>query len=216
MARAFSVYRRRPHYVDLLLPFDSSIATWEFQGSDFFDGTYTTFATIGANGYRTPGIFSSDYIDSQFRGKVRFLFDPDFYSAINPKVVDDDSFWVKVITTTKAGVVNPASGAQVILPYVAIPYRTFVLEGTALNATEPNAQEIQLPMLCRNFNIQNNGGVDILIKFEPYGDEYNVTPVASDGINYLTVSQTISQIYLRGDGGNAEFRASFEIHNMDS
>lgn len=215
MARAFSVYRRRPHYVDLLLPFDSTILTWEFQAAQYFDGSYTTFATVGGNGFRSPGIFTSDYVDSQFRGKVRFVFDPDYFTVTNGDVVDDDTFWVKVITTTRAGVVSGASGAQPIMPYYAIPYRTFILQGTAYDASEPDAQEIQLPQLCKNFNIQNNGSVDILVKFEPSGDEFNIKPVSTDGVDFMTVSQTISQVYVRGDGGNADFRASFEIHNQE-
>jgi len=110
--------------------------------------------------------------------------------------------------------VSPDSGAQVILPYYPIPFRTFILEGSAPNVIEDNALEIQLPMLCKNFSVQNMGPSNLLIKFEPMGDEFSVVPVNAAGVNYTTVSQTISQIYMRGDGGTTDIRASFEIHNQ--
>ncbi|KKM07707.1 hypothetical protein LCGC14_1731200, partial [marine sediment metagenome] len=73
--------------------------------------------------------------------------------------------------------------------------------------------EIQLPMQCNDFEIKNDGAIDLLFSFNPTGGEYlipsNVAPFSSVS-KYIT---SVSQIFLRGSGDTTTFSSIWTLRN---
>ncbi len=115
---------------------------------------------------------------------------------------------------TTTGAVNILEAPHLILPYSTQPNRSFILNGTAPNKADlAHSLEIQLPMQVNDLQVQNNGGVDIYVAFEPTGPEFTVTPLSSSFTNLKTIFQSTSQIFVRGNGSSSIFNVIAAARN---
>ena len=209
MARNISIARRRPNLVDLvanILPSSGSVTTsLTFQASTSFDGSYTTFATIPVGGFASPKLYNNDSVGQRVPdGTTRFLFDPVFYS-----LVDTTPIYIKYAPVSISNTTGTYSAIHVVLPYSNTPNRSFVMRGTF----PASSLEIQLPMTCNDFRIQNESAVNLLVAFEPGGTEYAITPNANGPTTLVQTYTSISQIFIHGNAGTALGSAIFTERN---
>jgi len=217
MARNLSVYRRRAGLVDIIFPARPGAKSYEFFASPNWDTVMASFQVVPARGFRSPGVPDVGMSDGQFRGKTRFLFNPADYTTAVPAVDDAKPFYVSIVQTDWDGTVHPAEAQHLILPYSPAPNRPLVLKGTApAGATIASSFEVQLPMQCRNFRFQVNGGADAYVAFEPSGPEVRVPALS---VEFTTVDSTFpagTQLFMRGDGVATVIEVLAEIHNNPS
>jgi hypothetical protein len=232
MARYLSVYRRRPNLVDINLPSGPSATTptspesranaasYNFQVAANFDGSYTTFQNVPASGgYRSPSVVDISFSSEQFSQSrqpflTRFQFAPSDYMTggkvntvfTSVGVSDLTPLWIRVQQVNRDSTTNTPDSGMLILPYPVVPNRAIVLSGTAPNAGSlANSLEIQLPMEVNNIQIQNNGGAILYVAFEPTGPEFQVPVLSGDFLNLVTTYVSISQLFVRGNGGTVPF-----------
>jgi hypothetical protein len=215
MARSLSITRRRVGLVDLSLQARPNVAAYQFYAAANFDAAFTQFALVPAGGLRSPSLNTDiQFVVGQFRGLTRFLFDPNDYTTAVPAVNDANPFFVQIKQVSTAGVVGPAEAMHLILPYNPSPNRSFVLNGSAPSeASLANSLEIQLPMLCNDWEFQVNGAADLFVAFEPSGPEFTVNPLSSDFTNYRHVYTKVSQVFIRGNGAPTAINAIFTEYN---
>lgn len=80
MSREFSIVRRKPQLVDMVIDARSSTAYYMVYASNNFDGSFSKFATLPASGKKSVSVNIVEYPDSRYRGKTRFLFNPNDYA----------------------------------------------------------------------------------------------------------------------------------------
>jgi hypothetical protein len=112
------------------------------------------------------------------------------------------------------GAVNILEPPQLILPFSSQPNRPVVLSGTAPSAVSlATSLEIQLPMQVNNIQVQNTGGANLYVAFEPTGPEFVVYPLASAFTNLYETYPAASQIFVRGSGGTTTFNMISALRN---
>lgn len=240
MARILSLYRRRPNLIDVNLqsgPFaPSAVATgkvaasYDFQVSSNFDGTFTTFQNVPASGgYRSPtaqdpvaGFDSEQFSQSRTPYLTRFKFNPVDYmtgGAVNTVfttrgVSDLTPIWIKIVKNNQDGTSDPASAPHMILPYASTPNRTVLIAGVAPDVGSlATSLEIQLPMQVNNIQVQNTGGANLFVAFEPTGAEWTVFPLSTEFENLYETFTATSQIFVRGNGATTTFEVIAALRN---
>lgn len=217
MARSISIYRRKPNLVDLFIRQRPGIREYQFKaGTNFDDAAPTLFATVPSCGMKSVSVpDDTGFVDGQFRGMTRFRFNPADYVATVPAVNDALNLFVKFAPVTIAGVVGPDEAYHMILPSNPVgPQRPIIISGSAPNEADlAHSLELQLPMLCNNWEIQVNGGAIVYVAFDPAGAEWAVDPVAANFIKFDKVYPSISQIFVRGNAAVSAFTAIFTERN---
>lgn len=216
MARSISVFRRRANLVDLFVRQRPGIASYRFKaGTNFDDGSPATFQTVPAAGMASPGLaVDSSFVGSQFQGCTRFRFDPDFYTANTAAVKDSVPLFIKIAPISTDGTVGADEAYHMVLPYNSAPNRPVIIKGTAPNQASLAASlELQLPMLCSNWEFQVSGAVAVFVAFEPTGQEWTVNPIGTNNKGFEKVYPNISQIFVRGNGATSVFSAVFTERN---
>jgi hypothetical protein len=217
MARSISIYRRRPNLVDLFVRQRPDIGSFQFKaGTNFDDAAPALFETVPSRGMKSISVpDDTGLVDSQFKGMTRFRFNPADYTVAVPAVNDSKNMFIKIAPVTTAGVVGPDEAYHMILPFAPVgPQRSIVIHGVAPNvAALANSLELQLPMLCNNFEFQVDTGNNLCVAFDPAGAEWIVYPVAGNFVNFAKVYPNISQIFVRGDAATSTFTAIFTERN---
>jgi len=217
MARNLSVYRRRVGLVDVIFPARPGAKSYQFSVSPNWDTAVANFQIVPAYGFRSASVLDVGMADGQFRGKTRFVFNPADYVATVPALDDAKPFYLHIVQTDWDGTVHPIEAQHLILPYSSAPNRPLVLRGTApAAATIAGSVEVQLPMQCRNFRFQVDGGTDAYVAFEPNGPEIRVPALS---VEFTTVESTFpagTQLFLRGDSLTTVIGILAEIHNNPS
>lgn len=214
MPREFSITRRRPNIVDLLVDIDPRksppVAMWQFEASTSFNGPFSTLATMTSGGLRSPTVQDFSYSDG-FRGKVRFVWNPSDYAAAVPGIEDSKPIYIRMKTQDLgSGSFGAAGAIFVITPYDPSAHPPVHLAGDAPSAADlASALEIQLPRNCHQFIFENLGGVNIFLAVNPAGPEYKLKP----GTILELFDTTSSVVFIRGEGGSSEFRAVCTIQN---
>jgi hypothetical protein len=148
------------------------------------------------------------------RNNVRFVFDPDEYTAGVPVVVDNTPFFIRLESQNPNGTFNAAEAMQLLQPYNSVGHRPVQLNGTVpIGASPAVALEIQLPYQCQDFDITNNGAAVLGIAFERPGTEYQLQPQTSIFDTLGQVVTSVSQIFVRGLGGPTAMSAIFTLRN---
>lgn len=228
MARYLSLYRRRNNLIDVNLQSGTgsfiaaraNAASYDFQASANFDGSYTTFQNVPASGgFRSASVPDVGFDGEQFSQSriphlTRFLFCPSDYIGAVPAVNDLSPIWLRIIQHNLDGSSNAAEAGHLILPYSSTPNRPLMISGTAPSETTiASSLELQLPMRTNNVQIQNNGAVPLMVAFEPNGPEFPINPVSIDFVNLYTTYPSVSMMLVRGSGGSCQFNVIGAIQN---
>ena len=218
MARSISIVRRKTDLVDLTVRRRDGITGFRFSAATNFDTAFTAFATVPNQGIVSPSVPQAAVVSagSQFRGLVRFVFDPADYVATAAALVDSNPFFLRIESRNPDGSFNAPEAMHLVLPATPGPAsnRVFNLRGTVPSgAALANSLEIQLPMQCTDFEIQNDGASILFIAFEPTGGEYQLSPVASVFRSFSQVRSSVSQVFLRGSGGTTTISSVWTLRN---
>lgn len=220
MPRSISVVRRRTGLVDLTVRQRPGKIGFRFGAAANFDVAFTTFQVVPNHGFKTPDIPDSDAvgaIGSQFRDQVRFLFNPGFYTASVAAVRDDKPWFIRLEAQNPDGTFDAPEAMHMIMPFGSTPLRAVQLSGTVPSGADLTASlEIQLPMLCDDFEIQNDGAADMYVAFERgavVGPEYRVPPLSAQFMNLSKTLTNVSQVFMRGNGGTTTISAIFTAKN---
>ena len=214
MARNLSVNKRRVGLVDISFPERVGAKSYQFFAASNWDAASTAFQIVPAAGMRSLTAPDVSAVGSQFRGKTRFVFNPADYTLSVAAVDDTKPFYLTIQQTNWDGTVLPVEAQHLVLPYNPAPNRPLVLRGVAPSgASIANSLELQLPMQCRNFRVQNDGAVDAFIAFEPTGAEVRVPPLSTSFMDLVSVMPSMTQLFMRGSGGTTTISVLAEIHN---
>lgn len=216
MPRSISVYRRRSNLIDMNWPSRINTQSYILKYASNFDGVFVPFANVPANGFRSRSVTDSSFTSEQFRGKTRIIFNPVDFTLDDTKPI-----WIRIAAVAMGGAIGPDETIHLILPYQPPSNRMFILSGTApAAATIAGSQELQLPQQCKNVTIQVNSSDntvgsthDLYIAFEPGGTEFKVPTLASEFTNFESIYSSISQIFIRGNGGTSPFSMAAEIRD---
>jgi len=214
MPRQFSLTRRRPNVIDLLVDVDPTksppVAAWQFEAAVSFNGPFTAIATMGLGGMRSKTVKDFSYSDS-FRGKVRFVWNPEDFVAALPAIKDGMSIFLRVKTKDLgSGSFSSPGAVHVITPYDPSAHPPVHLAGDApAGAILTDALEIQLPKNCHQFIFENLGGVNLFLAISSAGPEYKLKP----GTILELFDTTSSVVFVRGESGTTELRGVCTIQN---
>lgn len=214
MPREFSLTRRRPGVVDLLVNIDPSasppVSAWKFEAATSFNGPFASIATMGNGGYRSKTVKDFSYSDS-FRGKVRFVWNPIDFSLFVPGIEDTKPLYLRVSKKTLgSGVFGPPGAIHIVSPYDPSAHPPIHLAGDAPAAVSlADALELQLPKNCHQFIFENLGGSNMFLSLSLAGPEYKLKP----GTILELFDTTSSLVFVRGEGSSTEFRAVCTIQN---
>jgi hypothetical protein len=183
---------------------------WQFEASTSFNGPFNILATMASGGTRSKTVKDFSYSDS-FRGKVRFVWNPDDYASIVPGIDDSQPIYLKLNTKAVGSPVFVESGTvHVITPYDPSAHPPVHLAGDAPVASSlSNALEIQLPRNCHQFIFENLGGSNLFLAISTAGPEYKLKP----GTILELFDTTSSLVLVRGEGAPTEFRGVCTIQN---
>lgn len=130
------------------------------------------------------------------------------------KTFDDTKiFFLRIKQIQNDGTVGPFEAMHVVLPYSSTPNRGFSLVGSVPQAANLSSSlEIQLPMQCNEWGIVNtNNIIPLVLSFEPGMNEVVISPKST--FEYRRVYTKITQLFIRGDGGDADLSAMFTVFN---
>jgi len=216
MSRSISVYRRKDNLVDLLVRHRAGKTGFRFGAASNFDAAFTTFATVPNYGLRSPSVPEAyaGSVGGQFRDQARFIFDPADYVATAAALIDTAPFFLRIEARNPDGSFDTPEAMHLILPPPIEPRRAINLRGTIpIGASLATALEIQLPGQCNDFSIMNDGGANMFVAFHPTGGEYQIFPVTGEFWTMEQYLTSISQIFVRGNGGTTTASMNFTLKN---
>ena len=209
MLRQFSMTRRRPNHVDLLIPRQSGVDGYRIQSSPNFDGAWTTAFTAPVGGYVDPAIdltvvATLNTPTNAYGPAVRCIFNPVTYS-----LTDTAAFWLRFVPVT-AGAAGTPGAPTLVLPD-ASNHGTglVVIHGTAPSAvSSAGSLQIDLPSLAQDFRIHNEEVArSLYVAFEQDGAEIQCQFGATEQFTSMAAAQ--SSLWVRGGAGTAAFSLTF-------
>jgi hypothetical protein len=201
MQRDFSVIRRRPNLLDVVIPINVKVDAYRLEWATNFDQSYTTILTSSRFGHVDDSLRNMVHalVDSN---KVRIIFDPANYS-----ITDSKAFWMRLVPVT--GVIDgtPSAGGM-ILPDGG-GYKAVIVAGSAPSgATVASSLRLDFPRLVEDLRIVNLDGTNSLfVADEIGGSEYEVKGGASSNI-FSNLRGCTDSLLVRGAGGAVKFSAT--------
>ncbi len=206
MKRTFSVIRRRPNLVDVLLPLIDGTQTYRLKWAANFDGVYSTIISASNVGFLDPAINPMVVGGQPTSGRqVRIVFDPATYS-----IPDTQPFWLQFWTVPFGGAEAQRSAGGMILPDSANHGTGIItIHGNAPNqAAVADSLQIDLPRMMEDISIHNEDGSNALfVATEEGGAEIKLSPSALP--QFQSLHGTHASIWVRGGGGVVAFSATF-------
>lgn len=207
MIRQFSMTRRRPNLVDLLIPRQNGVDGYRIQSAPNFTGAWTTRITAPVQGYVDPAI-NLALLEPQnlnpgpFGPPVRIVFNPATFS-----LTDTANFWLRFVPVSGGAAGTPAAPTLVLPADANKGTGIITIQGTAPNGADSTAAlQIDLPGLCRDFRIRNHEGATILfVSTEQSGSELSIAA----GATYESLLGAQGSLWVRGGGATAAFSATF-------
>lgn len=202
MQRAFSVIRRRPNLVDVIIPVQAGVDGYALEKAVNFDAAYAALI---------PAVGFAGHVDDSLRdlphqlvnGRVvRIIFDPALHG-----LTDTAPFWMRFVPST-GGVPGTPTPGVLIPPDTTHLYRTMVIQGDAPDAAGVGtALRIDFPMAVEDLRIRNleAAGTMLYVATEEGGAEFQVP----GGTEMTGLRGATPFILVRGDGGAVTFTASF-------
>lgn len=216
MDRDFTVFRRRPHVVDILTPKRDGVQGYRFKAALNFDLTFQTILTADiSSGYLDPVALKSGAINrltlgtAPGNGHIRIVFDPDSFSGGGPTLDDTEHMWLQWFPVDFAGAEGTGGAKTLILPDDEMKAQgRVIIAGTApTGASITNSLRLDLPYRMQNITIRNNeasGGTDLMIATTEGGPELPVAPQQTGEF----FEGSVGSLLVRGDGGTADFSAT--------
>lgn len=209
MSRIISLRRRRPNLVDLYVPRESGVASWEFSAStSFYDSSPTLLQAMNYNGFKSASVplaaMGPDF--TAYKDKVRFVFDPEDY---DPTLDDTTPFWLYLTTKDGAGSVVTSYAPHLILPYASTPNRAYNITGSIPDTA---TYEIQLPGLTANQSVQVDGTAFVTVAFGENEDGFKVFGTDS-GLDFSGTWQEFTQMFITASAGSTDVWMSFRLVN---
>jgi hypothetical protein len=203
MNRMFSIIRRKPGLVDMVIPLQGGgVDSYELKAAANFDGVYAVIITCDNHGYMDPAVAYTNVHVPQAGNHARVIFSPASFS-----LVDTAPIWL-VLTPYIGAVAQPPSGRLLMLPK-ANETVSIAIAGTAPNAaTIAGSWQLDLPRLCDDLRVHNqdSSSKDLLLAFDPAGPEVAVSP--SPLMQQVAIYGTNPLIMVRGDGATVKFSAT--------
>jgi len=207
MKRTFSVIRRRPHLVDVIMPLTSGVQTYRLKWAANFDaGSYTQFLDSGNQGYLDPsidpGVVGAQPTSSR---QVRVVFDPTTFS-----IPDTSPFWLQFWTVPFGGSEAQQSAGGLILPD-SDNHGTGIItiHGNAPNAASvAGSLQIDLPRMMQDIRVHNEDSTNSLfVATDEGGAESKLPPDTFP--QFANLQGTHASLWVRGGGGAVAFSATF-------
>jgi len=228
MPRSISVTRRKPDLIDLFINRRAGVTGFQFSVADNFDSALTVFQEISIYGYASPSVIGNATINkyagaigNQYRNKTRFVFAPSDYTASVAAMRDDKPIYLSIKQRNADGSLGAAEALHMIVPPPWPGRRPIMLRGTVpLGVNIAASLEIQLPMSCYDWEIQNGGAADMYIAFErgvgtTTDPEFRLPPATSVFRSLEQYATNISQIFLRGSGASTIIDGIFTARNEE-
>jgi hypothetical protein len=208
--RDFSIFRRRPHLVDLLTPKRSGVKGYRLEAATNFDAVFTPILTADiSSGYLDPNLNSAVLqAISNSRDEIRIAFDPTSFAAL-AGISDTQHFWLRFVPVDYAGVAGTAGPPTIVLTDAErYGHARVQIAGTAPNAaTVAGSLELWL-FRTRDLYVKNEaavGGSDLYVAVQRGGPERQVSPQTV--LTYEEGPQ--DTVLVRGAGGTVVFSAAF-------
>lgn len=208
--RDFSVVRRRPNFLDLIIPKSPTTKGYRLQAATNFDASFTTILTADiSSGYLDRNINPSKIHAINNPNHIRVIFDPATFS-----LNDNQHIWLRYVPVDFAGSAGTAGNPSLILPDDELRAQArVIIAGTAPSAADVGASLVlNLPYRMHDIGIRNNSasGATVLYVSTAIGaPELQVggqeTASLKDGAQGC--------LLVRGGGGTASFSADF-THSM--
>jgi len=204
MGRKYSVIRRRPHVVDVIVPKKAGADGYRLERALNFDAAWTTIVTSGPYGYVDDSLRFQAHVP-QSGDHVRIIFDPD-----NHHLDDSLAFWMRFVPVV-GGVAGAPGNPGLILPD-GIGRGVVIIAGAApsgADATE--ALQLELPRLVEDLVVYNQDpAVTLYVSTSVSDAEYPI--LAGPGEPPFTSLRGATPcIRVRGDGASAAFSATFTL-----
>jgi len=201
MSRMFSVIRRKPDFMHVVIPRSSTVDEYRLKWATNFDQAPTQFLTPRNIGYVDPAIDLRQHA-VMAGDNVQLLFKPSTFS-----IPDTKPFWLQYFPVT-GGLEGTPSPMTLILPRYN-ETQVVVISGLAPNgATVANSLQLDFPRLMSDLRIHNeHATVSLYVAFEPGGYEYQLqAPERTPQLSALVATQPC--MLVRGGGGTPTFSAT--------
>ncbi len=199
--RLFSILRRKPGYVDLVTPLvPGPTNTYRLKWASNFDGSFSTFLTVGHSGYLDPSIPS--IIQGVLQPDiVRLVFNPTTFS-----IPDTAPIWLKLVRVV-GGVEGTSTAPTLVLPpNYGMP--SLAISGTApLGANITESLQIDFPRTMGELRLHNEDNQHLALAFSETGPE--ITLLNDTQPQYISLKAGVGSIWVRGISGTAKFSATF-------
>lgn len=210
--RLFSSLRRKPGFIHLTTPLlDPSTGVVKYRLYTDDDPTFpspTEVVTVTKLGLVDPDVAGPQ--NPIIPGNtVQILMKPSNYG-----LPDSDFFWLKLVYVDSAdadmAIPAPSAATLILPPFVGD-------EQSGFNATAPNepsiadSLQIDFPRQMTNLSIRNLSlTIPLYVAFQEGGPEI-VIPALTESIG---LGGMVSSIWVRGDGGTADFSARFTYADL--
>lgn len=200
VTRDFSVIRRKPNLLDVLIPYGVGVDGYRLDWATNFDASYT-------NGIITAT--RAGWVDADLQGLphqlvtnkdvCRIIFNPGNYS-----ITDTAPFWLRFTPVTGGTPGTPGVGG-LILPD-GDGYRMITLSGTAPNAASvAGSLRLDFPRLVEDIHIEGrDAATSLFVATEAGGGEWEYMPTT--GANpTISIRGATPHIFVRGGGATCKF-----------
>lgn len=219
MSSSISIVRRLPNVIDATIGVRPGIIGFRFSAAANFDLPFVAFQTVPNVGCKSPSVPDLGAIGSQFKDQVRFLFNPNDYTATVPAVRDDKQFFIRIEAQNPDGTFQPPETIHTVMPVYPSPHRPIILHGNApTGSVLTHSIEVELPQVCNDFEIRNGStGTNLFVAFErptssPTGPEFLIKP----GESLTRIYTNIAKVCMRGDGGVVEVYSIYTLKDSPS
>lgn len=204
----FSIVRRRPGLLDILIPKQAGIQGYRFEWATNFDASYTNaFTATVQSGFldrdRTSGGVDPRKLEMQpGTNRVRAAFNPATFS-----IPDNKHFWLRMVTVDFAGSdVGTTPGALVLTDPENHGTGLINIAGTAPSgSTVADSLVLQLPRGMKDFTFVNQDSATLFVATIEGGPEQAI--LAGETV-YLNEGAQ-ARLLVRGDGADVDFSATF-------
>ena len=212
ITRPFTVVRRRPNILDLLIPKQTGVKGYRLQAAPNFDDTFITILTADiSSGYLDSNVNAASLQALNNPNQIRVVFDPQtFFTPTG--IQDTKNFWMKFVPVDFSGTPGTASSPCLILPESALRGDSrVVIGGTApAGTTVADSLELLLPFRTQDLTIHNHEPItDLFIALAEGGSEVLLDAGSSTLSQMQFADGAIGSFLVRGDGNTATFSASF-------
>lgn len=218
---------RYANLIELVFTNQQDTQAWVVQAANSLDnafaGATTMFTLSRGTTYRSKTIRRKKWGLTQYenRGLSRVTYDPeDFWAPAGQLPHDADCTYLRAREVDASGTSRPAGGILVIPPagFFSVTKPSLTIAGTAPNVAAsgtgvPPADSMHfvLPRFADYSAIYNTSNVSLFLSFGSGQAELEV-PAQSDRAFY---NASISEIFVRGEGGTAGFSMYCAICNAE-